>query len=429
MKAFRLDFLRRMGLLLIFALPLTAEAQQDSCSLVLRQRLDSVMAVESEVLERTQCGLLIYDLTADSVLYAHGQRQCLRPASCQKVVTAVTALALLGTDYNYSTTLSLRGEVKDSTLSGDLYIRAGVDPLFSRDDLRAFVQGLQSRGIYHITGDIFVDVSIRDTVKLGWGWCWDDDFKSYAALMYGGRDTFMSNFQRALRDAGITVDGVQRRARVPEEAEEVVRRTHTIDQILMRMMKESDNQYAESLFAQIAARSGKAYAGHKEGEAQVKRFIERLHLTPSHYLIADGSGLSLYNYATPQLLVAMLRYAYQHGDVYEHLLPSLPIAGRDGTLRKRMRGTPAEGNVCAKTGSVTGVSTLAGYCTAPNGHRLAFAFMNQGLRYAATGRAMQDRLCIALTTPVAQSVVEAPQQEEEETAEPAPESPETTSEE
>ena len=75
----------------------------------------------------------------------------------------------------------------------------------------------------------------------------------------------------------------------------------------------------------------------------------------------------------------------------------MPIAGVDGTLRTRMKGTTAAGNVQAKTGTVTGVSTLSGYCTASNGHRLAFSIMNNGLRNSAQGRAFQDRVCVAMT--------------------------------
>ena len=75
------------------------------------------------------------------------------------------------------------------------------------------------------------------------------------------------------------------------------------------------------------------------------------------------------------------------------------MAATDGTLRKRMRGTLADGNVKAKTGTVTGVSTLSGYATAPNGHTLCFSILNQGLYHTADGRRFQDAVCTALTTP------------------------------
>ena len=74
----------------------------------------------------------------------------------------------------------------------------------------------------------------------------------------------------------------------------------------------------------------------------------------------------------------------------------LPIAAVDGTLKDRMRGTPAENNVRAKTGTLSGVYSLAGYCTAANGNKLAFAILNQGVMKAAPARALQDRICIEL---------------------------------
>ena len=82
---------------------------------------------------------------------------------------------------------------------------------------------------------------------------------------------------------------------------------------------------------------------------------------------------------------------------YNTLLPTLPIAGIDGTLRKRMRGTPAQGNVHAKTGTVFGVSSLAGYLTASNGHRLCFSIIVNGGMRQGPMRNLQNKVCVALS--------------------------------
>ena len=95
----------------------------------------------------------------------------------------------------------------------------------------------------------------------------------------------------------------------------------------------------------------------------------------------------------------MLRYAFRNNNIYLHLHPALPEAGVDGTLRSRMKGTFTKSNVFAKTGTVTGVSSLAGYCTAANGHRLAFSIINQGIMHASNGRRFQDRVCTLLCQP------------------------------
>ena len=91
--------------------------------------------------------------------------------------------------------------------------------------------------------------------------------------------------------------------------------------------------------------------------------------------------------------VSLLRYAHQHPSIYQALALSLPVAGIDGTLASRMKTGSARSNVRAKTGTVTGVSSLAGYCTASNGHKLCFAIINQGQSNNTNARNLQDRIC------------------------------------
>ncbi|MFQ7112867.1 D-alanyl-D-alanine carboxypeptidase, partial [Hallella bergensis] len=100
-----------------------------------------------------------------------------------------------------------------------------------------------------------------------------------------------------------------------------------------------------------------------------------------------------------ELEVRLLRYAYENENIYNHLLPSLPIAGQDGTLRRRMRSQFTNGNVRAKTGTLEGVSSLCGYLTASNGHRLCFSIINQGVMHAKNGRKFQDKVCSILCSP------------------------------
>ena len=97
--------------------------------------------------------------------------------------------------------------------------------------------------------------------------------------------------------------------------------------------------------------------------------------------------------------VALLRYAYRNPEIFIHLYPSLPIAGQDGTLKKRMKGGFASGNVHAKTGTLTCITSLAGYCTAANGHLLAFAIITQGVMHDNNGRNFQNRVCEAMCRP------------------------------
>jgi D-alanyl-D-alanine carboxypeptidase/D-alanyl-D-alanine-endopeptidase (penicillin-binding protein 4) len=167
----------------------------------------------------------------------------------------------------------------------------------------------------------------------------------------------------------------------------------------MKMMKDSDNLYAASMFYQIAAAAGNHPATAKNAATIIKRLITQLGLDASQYYVADGSGLSLYNYVSAELETLFLRYAFRNENIFIHLYPSLPIAGVDGTLKNRMKDAFTHGNVHAKTGTVSRVITLAGYCKAANGHNLCFALLNQGIPKSSMARAFQDRVCRILCEP------------------------------
>lgn len=384
------------ALQIISVLPSTAQPVNSPSALA--ARLDSLCA--DSIFDRTQLGLAVYDLTDGRYLYRRGERQCLRPASTMKVVTAIAALHTLGTDYHYSTRLVLPdgAEAKgDSIVRGNIEIRAAFDPLLSKDDLQTLVAALVAEGVRRIEGDIVADVSLKDTLAKGWGWCWDDDDAPLDALTMGGKDIFETSFRQLLADNGIVCSGTFRKGRLTPGGRTVASVERTIDAVLLPMMKKSDNLAAESMFYQIAAHGGKPYAGRREAVKAIEALVKKMGLNPAHYQFADGSGLSLYNYVTPELLVRLLAFAYNDEALRRHLLPALPIAGEDGTLARRLRGTKAQSNVRAKTGTVEGVSTLAGYCTAKDGHILCFAIMNQGIRRTSTGRKFQDRVCRALT--------------------------------
>lgn len=355
--------------------------------------------LKSDMFETSQVGMMVYDLDADSAIYCHNERQLMRPASTMKLLTAITAIDKLGGSYQFKTDLCYTGEVTDGTLSGNIYCVGGFDPRFNIDDMRAFVESIRKMGVDTIRGTIYADKSMKDEAQYGEGWCWDDDNPILSPLLVGRKDVFIDRFVQELREAGIVVDAFTGQGRKPDDAFCICRRFHTIDQVLMRMLKESDNLYAESMFYQIGAASGSQPATAHSARSVMNRLIEKVGLDPKRYNIADGSGLSLYNYVTAELEVRLLRYAFKNNNIYLHLHPSLPQAGTDGTLRKRMTSPFTQGNVYAKTGTLSGISSLAGYCTAANGHRLAFAIINQGLLHGRNGRSFQDRVCTILCQP------------------------------
>lgn len=361
-------------------------------------RLSSLINGSSSI-KTSNIGVMVYDLTADSTIFRYDERKTLRPASTMKLITAIAAIDKLGGSYQFRTSLRYTGNVCDNVLNGDIYCVGGFDPRFNADDMTAFVEGIRSLGIDTIRGSLVADKMMKDGDRLGWGWCWDDDNPTLSPLLISRKDNFMERFVSELVDAGIVFIGNVIEGDTPSDAYEIVDRTHTIDQILMKMMKDSDNLYAESVFYQLAAATGTRPACAQDARNYIKRLVRKIGLNPANYVFADGSGLSLYNYVSAELEVAMLRYAYQNSNIYLHLNPSLPIAGTDGTLKRRMKNVFTADNVRAKTGSVKAVYSLAGYCTAPNGHVLCFSIINNGILSGKTARTLQDKICMEIVRP------------------------------
>lgn len=210
------------------------------------------------------------------------------------------------------------------------------------------------------------------------------------------RDFFMHALLEKLRAKGIEVTGgyafsdfQKEKASVPVSQWET-----PMQDVLNQLMKESDNLNAEALLCRIAAQAtGKKRVSAEDGIAEIRKLISQLGHRPDDYSIADGCGLSNYDYLSAALLVDFLKYAYSHTDVFQRLYKSLPIAGVDGTLKNRMKAGKAYKNVHAKTGSYTAINALAGYLKTAGGHELAFAIMNQNILSGAKARDFQDRVC------------------------------------
>ena len=116
---------------------------------------------------------------------------------------------------------------------------------------------------------------------------------------------------------------------------------------------------------------------------------------PSDYRIVDGSGVSHYNLISAELILGVLKYLYyEKPQLFKLFYDSLPIAGSDGTLENRMTDTPAQNNLRAKTGTISGVSCLSGYIKARNGHNIAFSVMVQNyVTKAKVARVFIDEIC------------------------------------
>ena len=454
-------------------IPLLAVAQERDTDMLVHQ-LDSL--VQTKMPQGGMVGVSVFDLNDNQPLYAYQADKLCRPASTQKLITAITALNQPRAQEPFRTEVWYKGEIAIDTLRGDIYIIGGMDPELMETALDTLVDLTAAFPFHVITGQVYGDVSMRDSLYWGKGWIWDDNPESFqpylSPLMLNkgfvkvtaiptnsgeparlevkpastyfniinetktktssaGKFTVMRDWMNNANE--ITVSGNITARRVEEinvySSQDFFMHTFlerlgvkftlmqpwysfaelqkdstcqliavyetSVQKVLKQMMKESDNLNAEAMFTRLGIQaSGNAHVSADESLEAVQALVGALGLNPDDYRFADGCGLSMYDYVSPELLVAFLRYAYNHDNIFPHLFRSLPIAGVDGTLKNRMRkGSPAYQRVHAKTGSYTGINTLAGYLETNSKRYLAFAIMCQNQIKASEARALQDAIC------------------------------------
>jgi D-alanyl-D-alanine carboxypeptidase/D-alanyl-D-alanine-endopeptidase (penicillin-binding protein 4) len=183
----------------------------------------------------------------------------------------------------------------------------------------------------------------------------------------------------ALTAAGVTVDGSVRIGEAPKEATPVATiSSPPLWSIISAMNRESINIFAELLFRNAGRGSTDEEGSAKTGLAALREFLsEKVGTKPEVVYAADGSGLSVLDKLTARSMIQLLGYAHR-APWSAQFHASLPVAGESETLRGRMRGTPAQGNLHAKTGTTNSVVSLGGYVTARNGEVVAFAFIYNG---------------------------------------------------
>jgi D-alanyl-D-alanine carboxypeptidase/D-alanyl-D-alanine-endopeptidase (penicillin-binding protein 4) len=219
-------------------------------------------------------------------------------------------------------------------------------------------------------------------------------------------------FRAALRRHGVTVSGRTSRGAVPGNTRAVAALvSRPLGEILPPFLKLSNNGIAELLVKTMSRAADPAKPGSwPTGLAAATGALGRLGVDTRLLTMGDGSGLSRRNWVTVRQVTTLLEKA-QHRTWFPAFRAALPVAGDPrpmvgGTLRNRMRGTAAAGNVRAKTGTLSGVNALSGYVTAPGGRRLVFAFIvNASLDSAAP---LLDAAAVALATTPATTFAAAP---------------------
>jgi D-alanyl-D-alanine carboxypeptidase/D-alanyl-D-alanine-endopeptidase (penicillin-binding protein 4) len=271
--------------------------------------------------------------------------------------------------------------------------------------LRELADSLYALGILRIDGALRRGTSPFTDSPIGFGWAWDDLGAAYAAtvgdLMFndsytpvrvvieGAPDSsavrrpahahFLDAFYAALVERGITVrNGFDWNTTVADSGLStlVTYASPTLREILPHFQKDSQNQVGEILLktmGRVAAGAGRA----DSGAAVVSRQLLSWGVDSTGFVIRDGSGLSRHNWLSPATIVRILTVV-RRDSAFATFTGALPVAGVDGTLEHRMRGTPAAGNVRAKTGSMERIRGLSGYVTTAGGRELVFAILING---------------------------------------------------
>nr|WP_255429948.1 D-alanyl-D-alanine carboxypeptidase/D-alanyl-D-alanine-endopeptidase [Streptomonospora sp. PA3] len=366
----------------------------------LADMLDDPMA-ESGVAD----GLHAYvaDARSGERLYGRDGGQAAVPASTTKIVTAVAALHALGPQARISTEV-----VRDD--DGGIVLVGGGDPTITTDGSfehyprPATMQELaaETADALKESGTDSVQLSYDDTLYSGsdmppgWKPGYVDEGSAstvHALMLDGGRvypeqhyservdnppDVAADAFAEQLEEAGVRVTGDPSPAEAPDGAEPLASvASPPLSSLVEWMLLESDNNIAEALFLQVAIAQGHeaSFAGGSEGVSEV---MKRLGVSDVH--VEDGSGLSVNNRITPKALVELVRLAADpdHPKLYP-VVSGLPTAHFTGTLTSRYSQAsgshPGAGRIRAKTGTLNGVSTLAGTAYAADGRLLVFAFM------------------------------------------------------
>lgn len=366
-------------------------------------------------------GAYVYDLTAKQALFSERANTLRPPASVEKLYTATTALQDMGATEHLDTTVYGVGRLAAGGVwEGSLYLHGGGDPTFGSSSfidshyngigtsISALVtQLVRGDGIHRITGSIEGDESYFDSLRgePSSGYAWDPFLEgTLSALAFNRGETGSERGPHApaayaaralwgaLKADGVSVRGRSGAAVTPADATQLAQaQSPTVAQLLGLMLPPSDNFIAETLVKDLGARYGGA-GTTAAGAAVVSKTIAALLGIDPH--VVDGSGLSEEDKTSPYQ-VADLLVELEPTPIGTVLRNSLAVAGRTGTLELRMRHTGAAGRCQGKTGTLTGVSNLVGYCQAADGHLLAFAIFTDDIP-TEMAHTFQDHMTITV---------------------------------
>ena len=404
-------------------------------NLLLGQKIDRILNGKLNISAK-KMSICIYDISTDTYITRHNDNELMAPASCMKLLTAVTALDRMGHNYEFCDSLFIKGDIDaNGTLYGDMILKMDDDPMFW--DFRQWAKAVQQRGIKRVEGSIIMNLARRDILKPHpTDKPWDIQYHKLP-LMLKGEKYIKSIFKSTLASRGIRIkeepflpndpnlneywtsvkennegndfdlDGMLRKIALENAssgAECIATTANPILSVINPMLIYSSNMKAESIFYHL----DNIYSGMWERHSQygkktheVEKFLKEkmgIDAKAQGFVINDGSGLSPMNRLNANFLVQLLLWSYnnqQIRDIFIREALAVPgVPGRKGSLKTRMATSFCRGRIYCKTGTLvsTGSSSLAGYAHGRNGHWYAFAIIHKDTP-VWNARDFQDRIC------------------------------------
>lgn len=452
--------------------PLTITPTPARQRAALRWWIDSITA--SPEFRNASWGILVVDPARADTIVRYNAAKLFMPASNMKLITGAVALAQLGPDYRFRTTLLATGPVVEGTLRGDLILVGRGDPTAS-DHMRGdamlamleLADSIAAHGILRIDGRIRAEGDAFPGAIYGYGWSWDEVDEPYSAgvdelyfnegfsriVIRGGafpgepvtvavlpsrgyprvridartvpepdsaltagdalvtplsirveRDSspgtlvvrgtiaphdsqmvrfahaepptaYITALKEALEARGLSVaetDAASSGTAATRDTIAVIL-SPPLREIMPAFEKPSQNQIGEILLRTLGLeRTG--VGTPDSGRVVIERQLLEWGATRDGFIVRDGSGLSRYNYLSPETIVRVLEVMHRD-TVFPVFYDALPIAGVDGTLANRMKGTYAEANAHGKTGFVSQARSLSGYVTSADGRLLIYSLL------------------------------------------------------
>jgi serine-type D-Ala-D-Ala carboxypeptidase/endopeptidase (penicillin-binding protein 4) len=353
-------------------------------------------------------GAYVRDMATGEELYALRANTVRIPASVEKLFTTSSALLRLGPAATLQTkAVTARDTVVEpgGVLRGDLVLVGGGDPFFGdgSGSSARLARSVHAAGIRQITGAVVGDESAFDARRSSCCRSYDVDLGGVLSALAYDRGVFRgrarldaarfaaARFADQLRAAGVKVAGSSRGGAAPENAKTIgFVPSMVLSEIVRFINVPSNNFAAEMLFKELGARYRDA-GTTAAGADVVRDTLDDLGVRPR---IVDGSGLSRVNRATPRQVVRLLE-RMRGRNVATSFRASLAVTGVTGTVKSRLRGTPAAGRCQVKTGTLRAISALAGYCRTTSGRDIGFALLSNRAN-VSLAKAREDRIAAAI---------------------------------